>query len=136
MVKLRAVRINKGSDLKKSIAEFVAKENIKAGVVVSAAGSLSKACVRMPGASDTNDSIKKFEGIFEIVSLIGMPQGTMHLHMAFSDKDGLVHGGHLKDGNIVHTTVELIILEDDSQEFTREHDSKTGFDELVVKERT
>lgn len=132
MVQLHATRINKGADLKKAIAQFVEQKNIKAGVIVSAAGSLSKACVRMAGAIDTNDGIKKFDGIFEIVSLMGMPQGTMHLHMSFADKDGKVLGGHLKDGNIVHTTVELFVLEDDAQEFTREHDPETGFDELKV----
>jgi hypothetical protein len=56
----------------------------------------------------------------------------MHVHMSVSDKDGNAIGGHLIDGTIF-TTLELVIGTIQGVSFTREVDSKTGFDELVVR---
>src|SRR4051794_26435209 len=101
-MKLKAIRIKKGGDLKQAIAAFMAAEHISAGIVVGAAGSLSKARIRMADAQNTDDDIREFNGNFEIVSLMGMCTGSMHLHISIADKDGQVIGGHLKDGCIVH----------------------------------
>lgn len=131
-MRLQAIRINKGKDLKQAIAEVVETENITAGIIVGAAGSLSQARIRMAGAAHTDDSIREYKGNFEIVSLMGMCNGSMHLHISISDAEGRVIGGHLKDGCIVHTTTELFILIDETQRFTRETDPETGFEELKV----
>jgi len=133
-VKLHAVRLAEGKDLKEEIAKFVKAEGIKSGVIVSAAGGLMNANIRMPGAHDSDDGVKNFEGPFEIVSLMGSPQGSMHLHISVAGSDGSVIGGHLKDGCITRKTVELFIASDDDRlEFTREPDAETGFDELAIK---
>ena len=133
-MRMFATRIHEGEDLRLAIADLVAREQLSACVVVSAVGSLTKARIRMAGAQNTNDAIRDYEGPFEIVSLIGVPNDTMHLHIAISDKEGRVIGGHMKEGCIVHTTVELVLANDDSLAFTREVDPKTGFDELVITE--
>jgi uncharacterized protein len=41
----------------------------------------------------------------------------------------------MKDKCIVATTAEIIIGESEDHTFLREFDKKTGYDELVVKER-
>jgi predicted DNA-binding protein with PD1-like motif len=44
-----------------------------------------------------------------------------------------VIGGHLKEGSIVHTTVELVLAVDDSLRFSEENDPDTGFGELKIE---
>ena len=53
----------------------------------------------------------------ELVGLNGIicaePSGSAapHIHACFADKDGNEYGGHLKEGNHVLVTVELVIGE-------------------------
>ena len=56
--------------------------------------------------------------------------GGCHLHISLSDAEGNTIGGHLIDG-IVFTTVELVLGTADGIEFSRQHDDKTGYSELV-----
>ncbi len=137
MIKLHAVRLQPGVDIKQSVAEFVAREGIAAGVVVSSVGSLQRAEFRLAGAQPDHQSMLVREDEFEIVSLNGTVGGKdMHLHISLSDRDGNVIGGHLKDGCIAKTTVELVIAADTELQFTRELDGETGFEELKIKEAT
>lgn len=126
-----AFRLRPGQDLREEIDKFVKDHDIKAGVVVSCVGSLKKAVLRMAGAEET----KTFEGPFEIVSLVGTIEvGNRHLHIAISNKEGNVFGGHLKEGCIIETTAEVVIGELEGVIFTRRPDPETGYDELVVEE--
>lgn len=131
-----ATRLQEGQDLKKSICDFVANKNLKSACIISAVGSLSKAKIRMAGASPDNEDIRAYEGTYEIVSLTGTvdSKGKSHIHISISDEEGNVTGGHLKDECIVHTTVELVLLDDENILFSREKDEATGFDELNIKE--
>jgi uncharacterized protein len=52
-----------------------------------------------------------------------------------SDHQGRTVGGHFAEGCIVRTTAEVVLAADDRLVFAREHDSATGYDELVVYER-
>jgi predicted DNA-binding protein with PD1-like motif len=52
--------------------------------------------------------------------------------MSFSDNEGIVRGGHLKEGTIIHPTAEIVIGIDEDVQMKREFDQETGFDELVV----
>lgn len=127
-------RLKPGSDLKKSIQDKVNENSIKAGYIISCVGGLEKVTVRMAGAQPDNQDIRVYEDKYEIVSLVGtISQKGMHLHLSFSDKEGRVIGGHLKDGNIVNPTAEIVIGYESDREFERHHDSETGFPELVVK---
>lgn len=126
-------RLKPGVDLKKSIEEVITLNSIKAGFIITCVGGLQQATVRMAGAKPDAQDIRTFKGDFEIVSLVGTvsTNGT-HLHMSFSDKEGAVHGGHLKEGTIIHPTAEIVIGIDEDVEMKREMDDETGFTELVV----
>ena len=52
------------------------------------------------------DLTKTYEGHFEIVSLVGTidPDGQHHMHIAISDADGAVYGGHVYSDHTVYTT--------------------------------
>lgn len=131
-----ATRLQEGDDLKQMIEEFVRAKGLSSATIISAVGSLSHARIRMAGAKPDEQDIRDYDGSFEIVSLIGnLGSKRTHLHMAFSDSDGDVIGGHVKERCIVHTTVELVIATDDRLEFTEEADVKTGFGELKVNEK-
>jgi predicted DNA-binding protein with PD1-like motif len=122
-------RLIKCNDLKKEIEDY-AKRNKISGVILCAVGCLSKLKIRL---ADGNTVMEK-EGMFEIVSLTGtLSVDGAHLHISVSDKDGVAIGGHLKDGCIVNTTVEICILELEDIKFRRKYDESTGYDELVVE---
>lgn len=126
-------RLKPGTDLKSAIEAKINEHNVKAGFIITCVGGLGAATVRMAGATPDDQDIRSFNDDFEIVSLVGTisANGT-HLHMSFSDKDGLVRGGHLKEGTIIHPTAEIVIGIDETVEMKREMDEETGFAELVV----
>jgi len=131
-MKIYVFRLTDGSDLKQEIIRFGKENNIKASFIITCVGGLRRATLRM--AED--HIIKDFEEKFEIVSLVGtISEKDVHLHICLSDKDGKCIGGHMKDKCIVATTAEIIIGESEDHTFLREFDKKTGYDELVVKER-
>ena len=133
-MKTYAFRLKPGQDLREEIDTFVREHDIKAGVIVSCVGSLKKAVLRMAGAKPEAEPMKTYEGSFEIVSLVGTAEpGDRHLHIAISDKEGNVFGGHLKRGSLVEATAEVIIGQLEGVTFTRKPDPETGYDELVVE---
>ena len=90
-------------------------------------GSLNDAVLRM---SDGNK--KNFIGLFEIVSALGtISANGIHVHIAISDSEGMVYGGHLLNGCKIHTTAEIAIIESEIC-FKRIFDPKTGYKELVI----
>lgn len=131
---MHAIRLREGQDLKEAIEAFVKEQELSSATVISAVGSLSHVRMRMAGAQPGKQDIRDLKGSFEIVSLIGnIGPGRVHLHMAVSDADGQVTGGHLKEGNIIHTTVELVLVSDDMLAFGEAVDPATGFGELSIK---
>mmetsp|Transcript_43035 Transcript_43035/g.124465 ORF Transcript_43035/g.124465 Transcript_43035/m.124465 type:complete len:157 (-) Transcript_43035:2742-3212(-) len=139
-----AIRIGSGEDLVSSILHAaksaMEKTNAQSAMMITAVGSLESATLRManagrPSSTETcSNEIKEWNERLEILSIVGTfsADGGKHLHMAVSDKNGNVFGGHVIDGKIF-TTLELVIGTIDTVAFTREIDEKTGFDELVVK---
>ncbi|HSW81352.1 MAG TPA: PPC domain-containing DNA-binding protein [Candidatus Saccharimonas sp.] len=129
-----AVRLHEGDDLKQAIENFVKTNALSSATIISAVGSLTQVRMRMAGAQPDAQDIRTLSGPFEIVSLIGnLGQGRSHLHIAVSDKDGAVHGGHLKEASIVHTTVELVLATESQLTFTEKTDPQTGFGELHIE---
>jgi len=126
-------RLKPGTDLKSSIEAMVRQHAVKAGFIITCVGGLEQATVRMAGAKPDAQDIRTFKNDFEIVSLVGTVSvnGT-HLHLSFSDTEGIVHGGHLKEGTIVHPTAEVVLGIDEEVEMKREMDEETGFTELMV----
>jgi predicted DNA-binding protein with PD1-like motif len=145
VMQAHAIRIGAGEDLvpalKKAAQEAIEKSGSPSAFIVTAVGSLEFARLRMANAcrvgenpQNSPNEIRDWNQRLEIVSLTGTfsVNGDMHVHMSVSDKDGNAIGGHLIDGTIF-TTLELVIGTIQGVSFTREVDSKTGFDELVVR---
>ncbi len=154
-MKIIAKRLIDGMDLKKEIQKIAEEQNIdpvrsrspqgdhstdvlvgaasngiEAGVLLSAVGSLGVATLRMAAAIET----KKWNGPLEIVSATGtISKHGLHIHLSVSDEEGNVFGGHLKDGCMIRTTVELVIGIIPDVKFKRELDPKTGFKELIIE---
>lgn len=125
-----AVRLTPGQDLRGELEKLTGSHNIRAGFVLSAVGSLTKVALRLANQKEPYT----LEGHFEIVSLMGTlgPDG-MHLHMAVSDEKGVTTGGHLLEGCIVFTTVELVLGSAVGLVFHRETDPRTTFKELSIQ---
>lgn len=131
-MKTLAVRLEPDQELISEIKKIIRKYEIKAGYILTCVGSLKSISCRMAGAKPEKQDVRDYEGAFEIVSLVGTlsPYGN-HIHVSFSDKEGKVVGGHLKNA-IIETTVEIVIGTDEAQRFGREIDKTTGFKELIV----
>jgi uncharacterized protein len=120
-------RIFPGKDLKKGLEDLVNKNGFKSGIIICLVGSITQAVLRM-----SNGNKKVFYGPFEIVSAEGtVSNDGVHVHIAISDAEGSVYGGHLLKGCKVHTTAEISIIKSEMY-FKRIFDPKTGYKELVV----
>lgn len=126
---IHSLRLTPDQDLKIEIQNFCSQNNISAGCILSAVGSLKVANLRLAGSNTFFEATGKFE----IVSITGtVSKNGSHVHIALADEAGKVTGGHLIDGNAIYTTCELVLLNMENQEFKREHDPATGFNELVT----
>ena len=63
---------------------------------------------------------------------VGSPDGA-HLPIAVADKHQHVFGGHAGFRSIVRTTVEAVLVFLPAWRLTRERDTATGYDALVVR---
>ena len=129
-MKIHTFRLKSMDDLFDSIEEFVNRNNIQAGCVLSSVGSLTHATLRLANRSDYNE----YEGHYEIVSMTGtVSVNGSHIHMAISDGDGVTIGGHLVSGCKIYTTAEIIIAEFEEVIYKRELlENDSGYEELVV----
>jgi hypothetical protein len=122
-------RLVPNQDIKKALNSFLDENRLSSAAIISAVGSVREYALRV---SDGTSVIKGFENR-EIVSLSGiLTKDGIHAHISLSGLDGSVIGGHLMEGCLIHTTLELVLiaLED---ELTREYDPNTGYRELIVK---
>lgn len=125
-------RLKPGQELKKELLYYCQLHHLHAACVVSCVGSISRAHIRLSGGKD----VVEFQGPFEIVSLTGtLSAEGIHLHISLSNFEGRVIGGHLMDGCEIHTTAEIMLLENTALHFTREMDAQTGYKELIISER-
>lgn len=128
-MKIHAIRLVPGEDLKPALESFLAEKKIRAGVVLSCVGSLTKVNLRFAGQSAPVSS----EGKFEIVSMEAtVSTGGCHIHISVADSSGSIKGGHLCPGSIVFTTAELVIGEIEELVFARKVDQRTGYGELDI----
>jgi predicted DNA-binding protein with PD1-like motif len=132
MNKTHAFRLKPGSDLKKEIEWYIRANYIQAGWISCGVGSLTAYNIRF--ANQQAGSMGA--GHFEIVSLTGTVSiNGSHIHISVSDSTGKTTGGHLLDGNLIYTTVEIVIQESDELIFTREKDGTTPWEELQIKRK-
>ena len=129
-MKAHLVRLKPGQDLVAELKNWAKSNHIRAGSILSAAGSLKKVTLRY--ANQPKPETR--EGHFEIVSLSGMLDAeSMHLHSSVSLPSGETIGGHLMGENLVYTTIELAIAEYEDVHFTREKDETYGYSELKIQ---
>ena len=127
------LRLKPGADLKTEIETYVKNNGIQAGWIVTCAGSLTQYNIRFANQPEGSQG----EGHFEIVSLSGTTSvNGSHIHISISDSTGKTIGGHLLNGNIVYTTAEIILQEEEGFEFTREKDGTTPWEELQIKPKS
>lgn len=128
-MKVHAFRLTRGQDLKNEIKKYSQLHKIEAGIILTAVGCVSEAVIRMAGAK----VVKSWKEHLEVVSLVGtLSVEDSHLHIALSKEDGSTIGGHLKEGCLVDTTMEIMIGELPDYEFKTELDQSTGYKELKV----
>lgn len=130
--RVHTLRLHPGDDVMPELKKFIATNQIEAGFIMSAVGSLTQFNLRF--ANQENGT--KAEGYFEVVSLTGLlsTEGN-HVHLSVSDSTGQTIGGHVLDGNLVYTTLEVVIGEDLDHSYQRETDPTFGYKELVVKKK-
>ena len=128
-MKVLPIRLKSNEDLRQSLKNFAEKEDIKAGFILTAIGSLKQATIRFAN----QDISTVFTDKFEILSLNGTIATTgVHLHITISDQQGKTIGGHLSDGCIIYTTAEIIIGISEEYTFLRTLDTQTGYKELEI----
>jgi predicted DNA-binding protein with PD1-like motif len=123
-------RLHPGQDLRQEIEAFVKQHNVRAGLILTAVGSLRSATIRLADQKEPTT----FSGKSEIVSLVGtMGPDGVHLHISIADSTGRTVGGHLVDGCLVYTTVEIVVGDAGGLTFAREQDDETGYKELKIR---
>lgn len=128
-MKTLALRLNPSVDIRRELEILAQKEQLTAGVILGAVGSLSKTCLRFAG----NDAPTELAGKHEILTLSGMISADgVHLHMSVGNSQGSCVGGHVSYGCEVYTTLELVIGLMPELSFQRVFDEITGFKELKV----
>jgi predicted DNA-binding protein with PD1-like motif len=122
-------RLKPGQDLKQELQRVTTEHRLKAAAILSGVGSLSTATLRLAQGKTTQTR----KGPFEIVSLTGtLCQDGLHLHISLADCEGATWGGHLMDGCHIHTTAEIVLLDQNGLQFSRPTDEATGFKELSI----
>jgi predicted DNA-binding protein with PD1-like motif len=123
------MRLSPGDDLRGALEDALREFNLTAAFVLQGIGSLSVAQLRFAGV----DELTGLRGDLEILTLAGSisPDGA-HLHMSVSDSRGQVLGGHVARGCSVRTTAEILLALLPEYRFSREHDARSGFAELVI----
>ncbi|MCI8276914.1 MAG: DNA-binding protein [Clostridia bacterium] len=106
------IRFEKGEEVIKSLKELCRKENIKLAEITGI-GASDSIEIGVFNVNTKEYSTKKFEGMFEITSLIGnvtTKEGEvyLHIHINFGDENGTVRGGHLVETRI-SATCEMIL---------------------------
>lgn len=134
-MKLHSLRLKPGQDLRRALVDYARRKGIRAGSIVTCAGSLASFTLRMAGSRPDKQNVRRYDDSHEIVSLTGTITGdSCHLHIALSDRKGAVVGGHLREGSSVDTTAEVVIAEHEGVVYKRSFDEQTGFEELEIEE--
>lgn len=126
------LRLQPGEDVRVTLYQWVQAQRIEAAAITSAVGSLTHAHLRYANRADGIMTTADLE----VLSLSGtLSIHGVHLHLTVADRDGQVLGGHMLDGCIVRTTLELTVQEVDGVRMLRVKDEVSGYDELSPEPR-
>lgn len=129
-MRTRCIRLTRGMDIYESLKRLANEEDISAACVLSMVGCVSRARLRCAGG----DRFYELSGPLEIVSCTGtVSRERVHVHVAFSDRALRTMGGHLKEGCIVDTTAEIVLLLMEDTRFLSVFDPETGYNELKIE---
>ncbi len=122
-------RLVPGQDLLQGIVSACKDNGISSAAIISAVGSLSQITLRTADGI----TVERYIDFMEITSLSGtLSKDGVHFHISCFNKEMKAIGGHVKEGCIIHTTAEIVIIDLDNEwNLTREQDNTTGYDELV-----
>lgn len=121
------IRLQPGDDVRRTLREWAETNSIDAASITSAVGSLTHAHLRYANRADGIMTTADLE----VLSLSGtISQHGMHLHLSVGDRDGNMLGGHMLDGCLVRTTLELTVQEINGLRMLRTRDEQSGYDEL------
>lgn len=140
-------RLAPGCDLLNSLKRVAETEDIRAGVILSGAASLSQATLRNVRLFPDNFPIEDRHRIYtpkkeplELLSLSGNisrkdGEVLIHCHITISSglEDGRAYGGHLIEGCVVFSTGEIVIGEITGIEMKRITDPETHAFELYIE---
>lgn len=129
-MKIHTFRLKPGQDFFDSLEEYIKQNNIQAGALLSAVGSLTHATLRLANKSAYNEYV----GHFEIVSITGTVSiHGSHVHISISDGEGKTIGGHLVSGCKIYTIAEIVIAEFEDVIYKRElFENDSGYEELAA----
>jgi predicted DNA-binding protein with PD1-like motif len=131
-MKALPLRLDPGADLRRSLEAAVAAHGCEAAFVLCGIGSLGTTWLRLAGAAQA----ERIDGDVEILTLAGsVASNGSHLHLSVSDARGRVTGGHAGYGCVIRTTAEVLVALLPERTFVREPDARTGYAELVIRDR-
>mgnify|MGYP003383734472 CR=1 FL=1 len=125
--RIHVLRLQPGEDVRTTLRDWANANTIEAAAITSAVGSLTHAHIRYANRADGIMTTADLEVLFlsGTLSIHGM-----HLHLSVADRDGKMLGGHMLDGCIVRTTLELTVQLIDGLRMLRVKDEQSGYDEL------
>jgi predicted DNA-binding protein with PD1-like motif len=128
-------RLYEDEDLLETINLAAEQSNVKTGMF-TLIGTLKKAVVGFYRAGKYENI--HFDKPLEIVSCAGnisLKEGKpfAHAHIALSDEEGEVKGGHVMPGCIIGATGELVLIEAADLRLRRELDEKTQLSLLSME---
>jgi predicted DNA-binding protein with PD1-like motif len=130
--RFHALRLLPGQEVFSRLHDFIQQHQLHAAWIAGCTGSLTHVALRFAGQEETT----LLTGTWEIISLNGTLELTgEHLHLAVSDPQGAMLGGHMMLGCTVRTTLELVIGELTELAFSRQPCVVSGYDELVITSR-
>lgn len=126
------LRLQPGDDVRRSLQEWAQANAVDAASITCVVGSLTHAHLRYANRADGIVTTADLE----VLSLSGtISRHGMHLHMSVGDRNGNVLGGHLLDGCVVRTTLELTVQEINGLRMLRSRDEQTGYEELDTERK-
>jgi predicted DNA-binding protein with PD1-like motif len=139
-----AARIYPNLDIIKTLEEICIQHNIQYGQITTTIGSLRRVKLHYVDRTEPTkgkgyiEHLEK-EGPFSVLSGQGLvSQGdepntmNIHYHAVVSGEDDIIYGGHIEEGTISLTTMDVFILELHGIEISRTKDMSIGKEGVVV----
>jgi len=139
-----ALRLPPGADVYTTLKEVARQEKIASGLILSGLGSLRQITLRnvrlFPEEFPIQDRHRIYAPRAEPMELLALSgnisqrDGEVHVHahamISSGLEEGAVYGGHLLEGCVVFSTVEIVICAIHGMNMIREMDPQTRVVEL------